>query len=303
MNATARVGIIGAGVLGSALARALAARGHPVVAVASRRFEGARALAEAVGAEAVPSAHEVAANADLTLLTLPDDQIGPVAAEVARAGGWGPGKAAVHTSGALDRSVLAPAAERGAWTGGLHPLLAAADPDQALQALEGSWFGVEAEPPLFGVLETLVQRLGGRSLRVPGAAKEVYHLAAALAANGAVALFALAVDLIERAGIPGAEASRALVPLLRGSVENLERLGLPRALTGPIARGDHGTLLRHLEALGREAPELTALYCGLGRRMVGLALARGSLDEAGARRILRTLADAEEAACASRSRR
>ncbi|MBI2462405.1 MAG: NAD(P)-dependent oxidoreductase, partial [Candidatus Rokubacteria bacterium] len=77
MNATVRVGIIGAGVLGSALARALAARGYPVVAVASRRLEGARALAEAVGAEAVRAAHEVAARADLTFLTLPDDQIGP----------------------------------------------------------------------------------------------------------------------------------------------------------------------------------------------------------------------------------
>ncbi|MBI2878295.1 MAG: NAD(P)-binding domain-containing protein, partial [Candidatus Rokubacteria bacterium] len=134
MSVTVKIGVIGAGVLGSALARLLAARGYPVVAVSSRRLERAETLAVAVGAEAHRLPHEVAARADLTLLTLPDDQIGPVAAEVARAGGWGPGKAAVHTSGALDRSVLAPAAERGAWTGGLHPLLAAADPDQALQA-------------------------------------------------------------------------------------------------------------------------------------------------------------------------
>lgn len=303
MSATVRIGVIGAGVLGSALARALAARGVPVVAVSSRRPERARVLAEAVGAEAVAAPQEVAAKADLTLLALPDDQIGPVAAEVARAGGWGPGKAAVHTSGALDRSVLAPAAERGAWTGSLHPLLAAADPDGAERALAGSSFGVEADEPLLGVLEGLVARLGARPLRLSGETKPLYHLAAALTANGAVALFAHAVDLFGRAGIPEPEASRALAALLRGSAENLERLGLPRALTGPIARGDHGTVLQHLEALGREAPELTALYCGLGRRLVVLALARGGLGDDGARRILHTLADAEEAACASRSRR
>lgn len=303
MDKTVKIGVIGAGVLGSALARLLAARGYPIVAVSSRRLDGAGMLARAVGAEAFAAPHEVAARADLTLLALPDDQIALVAADVARAGGWRPGTAAVHTSGALDRSALAPAAEQGVRVGGLHPLVSAADPDEAVRALPESYFGVEADEPLLGVLETLVGRLGGRPLRLRGETKGLYHLAAALTANGAVALFAHAVDLFTRAGIPEHEAGRALLPLLRGAVENLERLGLPRALTGPIARGDHGTVIRHLEAMRRENPELTALYCGLGRRMVSLALAKGGLDDGGARRILRALADAEEEACASRSPR
>jgi len=293
MQTTLRVGVIGAGVLGGALARLLAARGYPVVAVSSRRIERAQALAQAVGAEAVRLPHEVAARTDLVLLTIPDDQIAPVVAEVARVGGWRAGQAVVHTSGSLDRSVLRLAAERGAWIGGLHPLQSAADPEEAVRALPGSYFGVEAEEPLLGLLETLVSRLGGKLLRVPGEAKDLYHLAAALASNGIVALFALAADLFDRAGIPSAESSQALLPLLRGTLENLERLGLPRALTGPISRGDHGTLLRHLDSLGREAPELIALYCLLGRRMVALARAKGSLDDDGARRMLHALAVAE----------
>jgi len=298
MQTTFGVGLIGAGVLGGALARLLAARGYPVVAVSSRRFERARELAGAVGAEAFRSPHEVAARADLILLTLPDDQIAPVVAEVARAGAWRAWQAVVHTSGAQDRSVLRLAAERGAWTGGLHPLQSAADPEEALRALPGSYFGVEADEPLLGILENLVSRLGGKLLHVPGEAKVLYHLAAALASNGAVALFAMAADLFDRIGVPPAESSRALLPLLRGTLENLERVGLPGALTGPISRDDHGTVVRHLDTLAREAPELTALYCELGRRMVTLARARGSLDDAGARRMLRTLAIAEEKACA-----
>lgn len=293
-----RVGVIGAGVLGSALARLLAACGYPIVAVSSRRFEDARTLACAVGAEAARAPHEVALAADLTLLTLPDDQIAQVTAEVARAGGWGAGRAVVHTSGALDLSALQPAAERGAWIGSLHPLQSAADPEGAVRALPGSYFGVEADEPLLGILKTLVARLGGTVLRLRGEGKVLYHLAAALAGNGLIALFAVATDLLGRAGIAPADAIQALLPLLRGTVENLERLGLPSALTGPIARGDHGTVVRHLRALEREAPEMTPAYCALGRRMAALAIARGSLDGDGARRILRTLAEAEERACA-----
>lgn len=299
MQTTLRVGVIGAGVLGGALARLLAAGGYPVVAVSSRRFERAEALARAVGAEAVRSPHEVAARADLTLLTLPDDQIAPVVDQVALAGGWRAGQAAVHTSGVLDRSVLRLAAERGALIGGLHPLQSAADPEEAVRALSGSYFGVEADEPLRGLLETLVTRLGGKLLRVPaGEGKVLYHLAAALASNGVVALFALAADLFDRVGIPPAESNQALLQLLRGSLLNLERLGLPRALTGPISRGDHGTVLRHLDSLAREVPELILLYCLLGRRMVALARAKGSLDTDGARRMLHALAAAEERACA-----
>lgn len=293
MDGSIRVGIVGAGVLGSALARLLAARGCAVVAVSSRRFARAEALARAVEADAVRLPQEVATRSDLTLLTLPDDAIGAVAGEIARAGGWRPGHAVVHTSGALDRRVLAPAAGCGALAGVLHPLQSAADPDEAVRALPGSYFGIEAAEPLLSTLEGLVARIGARSLRVPDDGKALYHLAAALASNGVVALWSVAVDLFARAGVSGADAGRALLPLLRGTVDNLERLGLPGALTGPVARGDRGTVLRHLDALGRAAPELRALYCGLGRRMADLAVAKGSLDPEGAREILRTLDEAQ----------
>lgn len=293
MDGSVRVGIVGAGVLGSALARLLAAHGCRVVAVSSRRFARAEALARAVEAEACRGPHEVAIRSDLILLTLPDDAIGAVTAEIAAAGGWRSGHAAVHTSGALDRGALAPAAGRGAQVGVLHPLQSAADPDEAVRALPGGYFGIEAAEPLLGTLEGLVARIGARSVRVPGEGKALYHLAAALVSNGVVALFGVAVDLFGRAGVSGADVGQALLPLLRGSVDNLDRLGLPRALTGPIARGDLGTVRRHLGALERAAPELTGLYCGLGRRMADLAVAKGSLDPERARAIVRALDGAE----------
>jgi predicted short-subunit dehydrogenase-like oxidoreductase (DUF2520 family) len=293
-----RVGIIGAGVLGNALGRLFSQHGYRIVAVASRRLPSARALAQVVDAEAVPAPVQVATGADLILLTLPDDQVAPVVADIARAGGFRPGQSVVHTSGALDLNVLAPAAERGAWTGSLHPFQSAADPDQAVRTLPGSAFGVEAAEPLRGILESIVLRVGGRPLRVTGEMKALYHVAAALASNGAVALFAAAADLLERAGIPPADSRQALLALLGGTLENLSRLGLPRALTGPIARGDEGTVIRHLRALARWAPDLTGLYCELGRTMVALAVEKGSLDGDGAKRILQALSDAEAATCA-----
>lgn len=275
------LGVIGAGAVGSVLGRLLAARGFRVTVVGGRAAERA----------------EIAAGSDLVILAVPDDAVASVAAAIGDAGGWRAGRAVVHTSGALDASVLAPAATAGAGTGVLHPLQSLADREAAADRLTGVYYGLEAEPPLLGLLEGLVRRIGGVPVRIRSEAKAVYHLAAALASNATVALVAAAVELMARAGLPPADAARALLPLVRGSVENLERLGLPSALTGPASRGDAGTVARHRRALAEVAPDLLAVYDGLTRRMVRLGLAKGSLNAAGARRILDVVGDTEEERC------
>jgi predicted short-subunit dehydrogenase-like oxidoreductase (DUF2520 family) len=292
---TLRLGIVGAGALGGALARLFVARGVRVTAVAGRLAASAERVARAVGAQAV-SPSEAAGQSDLTILAVPDDAVSGVATAIAQAGGWRAGSAVVHTSGALDTTVLAPASQAGALVGVLHPLQTVADAEASLDALASSAYGIEAEEPLLGLLEALVHRVGGRPLRIPGEARPLYHLAAALASNATVALFAAAVDLLERAGVPASDAGPALLPLLRGTVENLER-GPVRALTGAVARGDAGTVERHRRALAETAPDLLGVYDGLARRMVELALAKGSLDPEGAWKIREALEQSGEPPC------
>lgn len=290
---TPALGVIGAGRVGGALARLLAARGWPVVAVASRSAEAARALAGAVGAEVVPDAPSVLARAELTLLTVPDDAIEGVAGRLAEQAV--PGRAIAHTSGVNGAETLAPLAERGMRTGSLHPAFPFAGgetPD-----LAGVFFAVEAEDPdLRRTLLELVAALGGRPLVIPAGGKAQYHAALAIASNFAVTLYAEAERLLTGLGIPREAADGALNGLLAGTVENLRQRGIPEALTGPLSRADAGTVRRHLRALDEADPELAALYVRLARRTLPLVRARGIDSEPLVRLLNEENADAPDRA-------
>ena len=270
-----RIGFVGAGRAGGALARALAAVGWPVVAVASRTPASAERLAgQLPAARAVPSAQHVADAADLVFLTVPDTALAAVAEAVA----WRPGQAVIHTSGADSLAPLAAAARAGARVGSLHPLQTfaapAADP---LEPFQGTTCALEGDPALLPRLEALAAALGARSLRLPPQAKALYHTSAVLAANYLVTLLHLAAGLWERFGVSEEEATAALLPLVRGAVENVAAHGAGQALTGPIARGDAATVEKHLAALAEECPDALPLY---------RALAHATLDLARAHKIL-----------------
>jgi predicted short-subunit dehydrogenase-like oxidoreductase (DUF2520 family) len=284
------VGFVGVGRTGRALATALADAGYAVKVVTSRSGGPADALAAALaGCRAVETPQEVADACDLVFITTPDSAI----REVAESVGWRPGQAAVHASGCETRAALAAAAARGAATGSLHPLQTftahGAPPD-----LRGVVFAVEAEGELRETLLAMVGRLGGAALELRAEEKALYHAAAVFASNYAVTLMKLAADLWLRFGWEWPAALRALLPLLKGTVANLEEAGLPAALTGPIARGDIETVGRHLEALAEAAPELLPAYRELGRQTLPLALRAGGLAEERAA-ALRALLDGESA--------
>ncbi len=270
-----KIGFVGAGVVGTALALALTRRGHEVVAVASRTGTSAERLARRLPDCAVESKQGVADLADLVFLTTPDDVIGVVCAEIR----WRPGVRVVHCSGAASTAVLEPARAAGALVGGFHPLQTFASADAALARLPGTTFAVEAEAPLSDELAALAEELGGRAIRLRAEDKVLYHAAAAIASNYLVVLASLAADLWAELGVGRAEAIGALLPLLEGTLGNLERVGLPGALTGPIARGDAGTVRRHLDALAERAPGVLPTYVVLGREAIRVALEKGTLDE------------------------
>ncbi len=272
---TPSISVIGAGRVGSALARALHARHYRIASVWSRTEEHAAELAAEVKARAV-SLLEAASQAELALLAVPDDRLPALVAELAAAGAWRSEQLVVHVSGVLPANVLTPAAEHRARIGGFHPLAAISRRDQILAP--GISFAIEAGEPLHSTLWSMAESLGGMPFDLLPEHRPLYHAAAVLASNYTVVLAALAAELLERAGVEGENSLRALLPLLHSTLDNLENVGLPRALTGPLVRGDAGTIMRHLTALDTTAPEVAEVYRALAVAALPLVAAQGQLD-------------------------
>jgi len=271
-----KVGFIGAGTVGTALSRLLSNRGYPVVAVSSRSLSSAQKLAEAVsGCQVFNSNQDAADAAELIFITTPDDLIAPVASQIQ----WHPGQSVVHCSGAESTDILEPARKPGAKVGAFHPLQTFAGVKQAIENIPGSTFAVEAEEPLLSTLKDMATALDGCWIELKASDKVAYHAAAVMACNYLVTLVKLATDLWQTFSIPTDQATRALLPLIQGTLNNLDTIGTPNCLTGPIARGDTGTIKKHLDALQKVAPTLLSTYKELGRQTIPIAVAKGKISE------------------------
>jgi len=270
-----RIGFIGAGRVGGALAIALQDAGYPVVAIASRTIEAARALADSISQCSAVSPQEVVDLCDLVFITTPDSAIRQVCESLT----WREGIAAVHTSGSESSAVLAKAAGDGAATGSLHPLQTFADSTEARANLPASYFAVEAQGWLKLALLEIVDALKGTPIELRPEEKALYHASAALLSNYTVTLAKLATDLWLRFGWERSAALRALMPLLKGAVNNIEALGVPLALTGPVARGDAAGVRRQADAARALSPEAQALYRVHVAHNITLAFSAGRVDE------------------------
>jgi predicted short-subunit dehydrogenase-like oxidoreductase (DUF2520 family) len=277
------LGFIGIGVVGTALATALHDVGYPIAAVCSRRPDQAVRLATSLpSAHAVERPQDVVDRCDVVFLTVSDDAIRPVCESLS----WNAQTSVVHCNGASSIDLLAHAAAGGSATGVLHPLQSFPTPEQAAANIPGSPFGIEASDERF--LETLrriASDLGGTAFVVRGD-KAIYHASAVIASNYLVTLLDLAAGLWEKLGLTKDEGLHALLPLVHGTVENLERVGLPDALTGPIARGDVGTIGHHLDVLARVAPDVVPVYKELARRTIPIAMEKKTIDRAAGGRLL-----------------
>lgn len=273
---------IGAGTLGRALSKACASAGYRVLAIHSHSFEDATQLANALpGAEAVANPSDVT-SADIIFLTVPDDAIATVCESVA----WPATCSVVHCSGALSLEPLQHAQEAGASIGGLHPLQTFAAGAEHAGRLSGIAYALEASSnELRETLQDLVVALGGRPQWIRSSDKPLYHVSAAMASNYLVALLGDASKLWESFGLSREGGLYSLLPLVRSTIDNLEGVGFPDALTGPIARGDVDTVRIHLEALTTSQPDIIASYAAMGKRTVKLGLEKGTLSEDAARAI------------------
>jgi len=273
---------IGAGTLGTALSMACATAEYRVLAIHSHKLEDAARLANALpGAEAVANPSDVT-RADIIFLTVPDDSIATVCESVA----WPASSSVVHCSGALSLEPLQHAQEAGASIGGLHPLQTFAAGVEHSGRLANIAYALEASSnELHEALQELVEALGGRPQWIKGSDKPLYHVSAAMASNYLVALLGDASKLWESFGLSREGGLQSLLPLVRGTIDNLQGIGFPDALTGPIARGDVDTVRIHLDALTASQPDIVPSYAAMGQRTVTLGLEKGTLTEDAARAI------------------
>ena len=260
------IAIIGPGRAGSALGRALHTAGYTIAAIGGRNPENVRNLAEELGARACQSPATTLDLADLTIVAVPDDVILPLATDMVESLCSAAGHAAVHLSGAQDRSALRPLAHQGSVrTGVFHPLQTFRRGPEAVVNVAGTYFGIDADPPLREQLTQMARDLHGHPFDLTGVDLALYHAAAVFAANYPVTLLAEAIALAADAGLDAETARRGLTALLAGAVNNLHDLAPADAITGPASRGDEGTIARHLEALKRD-PALQRLYQLLAER-------------------------------------
>ena len=282
------VGTIGAGRVGAVLTAALGRAGHHPVAIAAVSRASRRRAETLVPEAAILPPDQVAARADLLLLCVPDDVLAELAAGLAAAATVRPGTLVAHSSGAHGYRVLDPLLSAGALPLALHPVMTFTGTEVDLQRLSGACFGVTAPDELRLAAEALVIEMGAEPVWIEESLRPLYHAALATGANHLVTLVNQAADLLREAGVE--QPSRMLGPLLGAALDNSLRHG-DAAMTGPVARGDAGTVRAHLDVL--TDPSVQAAYVALSRLGAVRALAAGVLPPARAEALLDVLASGE----------
>ena len=282
-----RVGVIGAGRAGAVLGAALRRAGHDVVAV-SAVSDLSRLRAEALlpGVPIRP-APEVAQDADLVLLAVPDDVLPGLVAGLVETGALHAGQFVAHPSGRYGTAVLDPARDVGAIPLAIHPVMTFTGTSVDLARLSDCPFGVTAPEAVRPVAEALVVEMGGEPIWVPEEARALYHAGVAFGANFLMAVVLQSLELLRDAGMEQPE--RLMAPLLSASLDNALRHG-DVALTGPVARGDAATVAVHLREIGAVSPVAGAAYRALARMTADRALGAGLIDVTSAAKLLEVLA-------------
>lgn len=264
-----RIGIVGAGRVGAVLGHALQGSGHRIIAASGASPQSQERIEVLLAGVPIVDPDAALSGADLVLLTVPDDALAPVVQGLAKLGSFTPGQIVVHTAGRYGLDVLAPAAEQGAIPIAIHPAMTFTGTSMDLGRLDGAPFAITANPAMLPIAQALVVEMGGDPIMLPDGAHDAYHAALAHGANHLVTLISQARRILEAAGVQ--ESGALLTPLLNAALEGALVSG-DSALTGPIRRGDAGTIDTHLAALARTSPETLATYRELARATVTRAV-------------------------------
>ena len=283
-----KVGVVGAGRVGAVLAAALRRAGHDIVAVAGESDASRTRIAALLPGVPVLKPTDVARACDLLLLTVPDDMLDNVVSTMTAAGAIREGQYVAHTSGRHGLAVLEPARLVGARPLAIHPAMTFTGTEVDLDRLPGTVFGLTARAAERDLAESLVADLGGTPMWVPEEMRTLYHAGLAHGANHLVTLVTQAMEMLAAAGAD--DPAGTLRPLLTAALDNALAEG-DAALTGPIVRGDLGTVRAHLEDIAANAPQTLPSYVALARATLGRAVTDGRVVPIRAARI-RDLLDA-----------
>ena len=285
------VGVVGAGRVGAVLGAALQRAGHRVLAVSGVSEQSRTRASRLLPGIPVVSPEAVVQRAELVVLAVPDDALADLVAGLAATRTWRAGQLVAHTSGRHGLEVYAPALEQHVLGLALHPAMTFTGTGLDLERLVHCCFGVTAPEPLRPVAEALVLEIGAEPVWIEESARPLYHAALAHGANHLVTLIAQSLQALRAAGVE--TPSRVLGPLVSAALDNALRAG-DAALTGPVARGDAGTVAEHLRQLQSLSPDIRPTYVALARATAERALASGRLKPHVAEPLLDILATDQE---------
>ncbi|MBN1547341.1 MAG: DUF2520 domain-containing protein [Syntrophaceae bacterium] len=275
--------IIGLGKVGSAIGYLLKQAGYSIAAVVDQSQAALHRNTAFTGGKAITDLAALDVEADCYIITTSDDQISHACEILSRK--INTGSIVIHMSGAGGLDLLKTAKEKGAMVGSIHPLQTFSDTESAIQNLPGTIYGITVDTPLKEWSEQLVKNIGGVPFFIEESNRALYHAAACVVSNYFVSLMYMAEKIYGILGLESEKARRAFWPLLMGTLHNIEAKGSISSLTGPIARGDMGTLKKHLQAISANAPDLLDAYREMGIVTVEVAYRKGSLSDDEAKNI------------------
>jgi predicted short-subunit dehydrogenase-like oxidoreductase (DUF2520 family) len=279
-----RMIFIGAGPVGLTMARLFYNAGHKIVHFLSRDEKNQQKAKKF--SHTLKTGHsfsEVNEDFDILFISTPDDTIGEVAERIASQIKSGVNLYAGHFSGSIPSSVLQPLKNKGCRIGSLHPLQTFASPEETINTFAGTYICVEGDNEAVNLFSQLATDIGGNPFSISTNKKPLYHAAAVIACNYLVTLINEAQRLLQEIGINKESSAKMLLPLIEGTIKNIETVGIPKALTGPIARGDVATLLNHIENIKEKTPEFLALYVILGLKTIEVSQAKRDITDETAR--------------------
>jgi predicted short-subunit dehydrogenase-like oxidoreductase (DUF2520 family) len=269
--------IIGAGMVGTAIGFLLKKAGYKVIAITDKSPAALKRALPYTGGKAFRKPREAAQKADCILITTPDDAISSACEEIALCQVI-KGKFVFHMSGAGELDLLESAKKAGAAVASIHPLQSFSSIDQAIKNIPGSYFGITADKKAQQSAKNIIRDLGGIPLLISSDQKPLYHAAACFASNYLVSLMNTVESIYQAIGLNEKDAKTAYLPLVYGSLKNIEKSGSIPSLTGPIARGDFGTIKKHISAINKNLPQFSSLYSSLGLITVKVAQQKGTLN-------------------------
>lgn len=288
-----KVGFIGAGKVGTAIGCYFFIKGINVAGYFSRSMSSAVQASKLTQSMVYTSLDELAKVVDIIFVSVPDDTIKAVAQALSLLPVDWNTKVVIHLSGALTSDVLWPLAHKGATVSSLHPMLSFGDIDTAVGGLRSTHFTLEGKGILLGIIEELMNECGNLWTFISTENKVLYHAAACIMSNYLVTLLDTGLDILQTAGFEREEAIQLARPLVQMTVDNVMHLGTERALTGPISRGDLGTLEKHIDKLKIYSNNWLEIYKILGLNTVELADKAKKVDEAAVQKMKEVLSKHE----------